>query len=537
MSSKIQLRRDSAANWTATNPVLAQGEPGLETDTSKVKYGDGSTAWNLLDYASGGSGGGDFSTGFEDGMDESTYHFVTVQGKKEFTFESEGYKAFEVTLTAPMLVSFDADSLLTFTATDTPEIVNVWTDMNLGNSVYIYLKSDYESNYLNNFFNSLTNPSANTYEMNVSSPVPLSVGDKVVIRYWSEGTTYIGSSYDTYSAYIPDVNESAASNTVTISLSEYNDPFGGGPGSAYVDLIDPTYLSKHGIRFTQNDNSDSRNLTAVVDNQDGTMTFTFDGTAVQSKTTELVTFTYSAPDSRENDYYLIVPINAYPEILAGLKTAGDLQTPNTNKYSGNAYRSGYFTINGGSPIDFRWEWNRVNDQQLGMSVPGNVTYNQGDTIEFSFYKINTWLEIQVYRPNTSNWNNGYKWFDWKDDIATEYSSGQGNGIMAGNGQMLMTLYREAIGDWTPNKRMMPVQFAWSNNGNYQFDPYDPYRDNGVADWGYSTESCYPMYRFDERGVVFNCTQTWNDQSVTVKIRIIYKFNLIIADDNYDWFDC
>jgi hypothetical protein len=54
MASKIQIRRDTAANWTATNPTLAQGEPGLETDSNLVKYGDGTTAWVDLDYASGG---------------------------------------------------------------------------------------------------------------------------------------------------------------------------------------------------------------------------------------------------------------------------------------------------------------------------------------------------------------------------------------------------------------------------------------------------------------------------------------------------
>ena len=51
MSVRIQLRRDTAANWASTNPTLTQGEPGYETDTGKIKYGDGSTAWNSLAYA------------------------------------------------------------------------------------------------------------------------------------------------------------------------------------------------------------------------------------------------------------------------------------------------------------------------------------------------------------------------------------------------------------------------------------------------------------------------------------------------------
>lgn len=50
MASQIQVRRDTAANWASSDAVLAQGEQGLETDTGKLKYGDGTTAWTSLDY-------------------------------------------------------------------------------------------------------------------------------------------------------------------------------------------------------------------------------------------------------------------------------------------------------------------------------------------------------------------------------------------------------------------------------------------------------------------------------------------------------
>ena len=52
MAVKIQMRRDTAAAWTAANPVLAAGEMGLETDTAKYKIGDGTTAWTSLAYSS-----------------------------------------------------------------------------------------------------------------------------------------------------------------------------------------------------------------------------------------------------------------------------------------------------------------------------------------------------------------------------------------------------------------------------------------------------------------------------------------------------
>tara|TARA_R100000935_G_C2766776_1_gene135968 strand:- start:126 stop:692 length:567 start_codon:yes stop_codon:yes gene_type:complete len=50
MASIIQVRRDTASAWTSANPTLASGELGSETDTSKLKIGDGSTAWTSLGY-------------------------------------------------------------------------------------------------------------------------------------------------------------------------------------------------------------------------------------------------------------------------------------------------------------------------------------------------------------------------------------------------------------------------------------------------------------------------------------------------------
>ena len=50
MSSIIQVKRGTAAGWTSANPTLNAGEIGFETDTKKMKVGDGSTAWTSLTY-------------------------------------------------------------------------------------------------------------------------------------------------------------------------------------------------------------------------------------------------------------------------------------------------------------------------------------------------------------------------------------------------------------------------------------------------------------------------------------------------------
>jgi hypothetical protein len=50
MAVQIQSRNDTAANWVSANPILAQGEIGIERDTRLIKLGDGITRWNDLVY-------------------------------------------------------------------------------------------------------------------------------------------------------------------------------------------------------------------------------------------------------------------------------------------------------------------------------------------------------------------------------------------------------------------------------------------------------------------------------------------------------
>jgi len=50
LASHIQLRADTSTNFTSADPVLEVNEMGLETDTGRVKLGDGSTVWTSLAY-------------------------------------------------------------------------------------------------------------------------------------------------------------------------------------------------------------------------------------------------------------------------------------------------------------------------------------------------------------------------------------------------------------------------------------------------------------------------------------------------------
>lgn len=53
ITGKVQSRIDTAANWSSKNPVLLEGELGIESDTHRMKAGYGTTAWNSLPYLRG----------------------------------------------------------------------------------------------------------------------------------------------------------------------------------------------------------------------------------------------------------------------------------------------------------------------------------------------------------------------------------------------------------------------------------------------------------------------------------------------------
>jgi hypothetical protein len=80
MTTRIKLRRDTAQNWLDANPILAAGEPGLETDTGKIKYGDGETAYADLPHAGGDTLNDDGSVVVQAG---STAHWIATQRRDQ----------------------------------------------------------------------------------------------------------------------------------------------------------------------------------------------------------------------------------------------------------------------------------------------------------------------------------------------------------------------------------------------------------------------------------------------------------------------
>lgn len=46
----FQYRRGSTSEWESVNPILREGEPGLDLTVKKIKIGDGITPWKDLPY-------------------------------------------------------------------------------------------------------------------------------------------------------------------------------------------------------------------------------------------------------------------------------------------------------------------------------------------------------------------------------------------------------------------------------------------------------------------------------------------------------
>jgi hypothetical protein len=123
----IQIRRGTAAQWTSANPTLSAGEQGFETDTGKVKIGNGSTAWNSLSYLGAGTvtsitagtglSGGTITTSGTIAIDTAT----TVDVSTAQTLTNK-------TLTDPKInLAFTADTGSSYTAvlTDNGKVVTM----------------------------------------------------------------------------------------------------------------------------------------------------------------------------------------------------------------------------------------------------------------------------------------------------------------------------------------------------------------------------------------------------------------------------
>lgn len=151
--TQIQVRRGTAASWTSANPTLAAGEWGYETDTGKVKIGNGSTAWNSLGY----TGAGD------------------IEGVTASTGLSGGGTSGTVSLSIDTSVTADLTTAQTLTnKTLTAPVVNLALNAQTG-TTYSFVVAD------NGKLVTASNAAAQTYTIPLNSSQSFATGAQITV--------------------------------------------------------------------------------------------------------------------------------------------------------------------------------------------------------------------------------------------------------------------------------------------------------------------------------------------------------------------
>lgn len=203
MANRIQLRRGTAAQWTAANPVLAQGEPGIETNTGKQKFGDGVTAWNFLPYASKGDTGAQGAPGVAD--DASIAAQVTNPASATATALSAAYAP----VPGPATAAAGTHRYLSLEAEDLRDLSELWVGDSIGNEqvehIFLLLQARAALNPSRSYIYHLIDPSTGATWI---APVIVqtgtgtgNAGGPFVTHVWNFAVSGMNASYAQGSRY------------------------------------------------------------------------------------------------------------------------------------------------------------------------------------------------------------------------------------------------------------------------------------------------------------------------------------------------
>lgn len=216
VQTQIQVRRGTASSWTSTNPTLAAGEIGFETDTGKIKVGNGSSTWSALNYVgaanaiqyvyNASAGQTSFSGADSNGLTLSyTVGAEQVYVNGVLQVRGSDYTATNgtsVTLTTATIAS----DVVTIVAFGTFDIANTYTQA--------------QANA--------------TFPLNTSS---FFAGKNKIINgdfgIWQRGTSFSASGYTSDRWYL------SRGNTTTVSQQTFT------PGSAPVSGYEGTYFLRY----------------------------------------------------------------------------------------------------------------------------------------------------------------------------------------------------------------------------------------------------------------------------------------------------
>jgi hypothetical protein len=510
MATKIQLRRDTAANWEASNPVLSQGEPGFEIDTGKVKHGDGVTDWRKLAYQ------GDFSVTPTDGVNDNQWQIVNVKGYKEFDYQTEGNLKIHIPITAEMEGTV---SQVTVNLAG-QDLTALRDSYDVGSNIRVYLNDQRVDTYPvwdidGTGFTPNEGPGslgANEYRIKWNGgDLTLVEGEELTLQYFTRGTKDLYGAWNEEGSFVPD-ETAANTNQVVLDFTTFN----------YLNANSITALNIHtsncSIRFwTSNNNQlDTTRKIVSVDNTENLYTITFDGAPLDVVTPTLTTLdvTHARNTSGDNTY-IEFDSKRYPEFSDCIYTQN-------NKYTGNINRSGYIVINSdtGNPYDFQNSGYINNEGMFVIQLGTTYSISPSDTVHIHYYRAPTNIALYTYEPEQqTNRYYGKKWFDWTADLPRRYYNQAGNGVQGGTMKTQVALYDQATKSW--------VSAHFPMNAFTQYD-YDNWFVNNYYDM-------YPFDNFDEEGIYFYTDWTGADgDSRSLKIRIMYSMELMVAEFDPSW---
>jgi hypothetical protein len=521
MTTRFKLRRDTEANWASTNPVLASGEPGYDTSNNRLKVGDGVSAWNSLPVLSEGSADV-FSTTHTDGVNDNPWKIVNVKGTKEFTYLTPGHRQVQIPITADNAAT-GANSINVTLSND--DFADFQRTSDWGGNRRVYLNNTRnDNNYLNNF----SIVSGTTINITWEYSLDLNQGESLTLQWYSYGTVSSYYNYDWYDGFVPDQTASAT-NTVILDSQWYT------YWNMGQDAWDALYANptKCGIMFYTVDGKqdDARTITSVSNNN-GVYTISFDGAPIDVATPTLTTLTTNPANVQGGyeGYYLYIDRTANPDFYKCINPwwgAGP-----SYHYTGDTERSGYVVVNGSYTADFRFYNDETHNGLWELYIPNGIALSPTDTVEIHYYSAPTYIKLDVYRPDYENTQEGYKWFDWKDDLPAVYSVAEGNGVQGGTISCFAKVYNMTTANTYAWQMYPSVRFSteYSWNNDYGFG----YNDN-TSSFGYDNN---PFNYTNASGMLFNSHEGgWGDQQ-TLKVRIMYSMELFIAESMQTyWYDC
>ena len=426
MAIKLQVRRDTSANWKGVNPVLSQGEPALETDTGIVKYGDGVTPYNELPSSTGAT---------MTASSGNKWAFQSSTGGKSFVFKTAGHVRTDIRLTQLQVNEIANNSTLTVSVADHPTVIDsvktAWDNWNNENGSQPYwLRNNNWTDFIASY--TLT---GDVMVVNLGDPYEFNVGDIIQLAGWNKGTQALFPSYS--SSVGPGMNNleytgdywqptANKSNTysVTINLAgeatDFTDALTSGSGKNYI-VFDP---------YTNNDGRRITNVTNSGDNY--TITFEGDPITVKKKTTK--TLSCKASRDVEGDNVLYLSKQEYPQLIDYLNVTDDSAYFTINN-DPTQYPIYYFWPRGGnaegdSGVDYRNNWALVTEDTFSYLATDTITLHY--TEKGTFIRLDYYLPDQTLNDSTLNTSSdhGYRWFSWEEDLP-RFKDAKGNGVQGG----------------------------------------------------------------------------------------------------------